>query len=136
MTQSETEVAASAEPSQSWVEHPTTVRWLQVLVVVLGIILIIGFAAVIARIAYLAVGSSEDSSGPAQPVSAATGTPPAAITENRESIIELPKDAVVRSTVGTGQHVFVHFEDPKGAGGILFDPQTGAIIRRWRFKSR
>lgn len=124
----------SVEPS--WINHPRTVKRLQILVVVLGVILVGGFFAVLARVAYLATqyGTGPTTAAPAvtAPVVPGGVASPAA-DPGTEKLIDLPQGAAVVGVMPTRDgFVLVHFKDPKGDGLILFEPDSGTIKRRWR----
>ena len=117
------ETDSSKHKSNSWVEHPRTVKRLQILVVVLGIILIAGFAAVIGRIAYLAVQ-------PAQQTAAAKTTElePATTSTTlfrNEAAISLPAGArIEHMAIGPGI-LAVHYKSADRQGILIIDPASG-----------
>jgi len=133
-----------AEPpaSSSMIEDPRTVRILQVLVVVMGVILVAGFIAVIARIAYLVSRTGEPATQPSPiesriPTDGAEGTASAGAPLN--ATLDLPEGAEIVSvdplTVGPERtpHIFVRYRTTTGqrqAEAIaVFDGTTGALLR-------
>ncbi len=96
-------------------------RILQIIVVVLGIILIVGMATVIGRIAYLMmrpaseVATSAPYSQPEIPIDLA-----------------LPGNTKVTSTSLDGSQLAVHYTGPEGTGIAIVDLKSGDIIRRIR----
>jgi hypothetical protein len=100
--------------------HPDArqVRALKIVVIVLGALLIIGFAVVIGRIAWLAT----------QPGGA---TAPA---RNAPTFsIALPAGAVIRQTTVSGDRMTVQFESPQQTGIIVLNLTTGHVLSRVEF---
>ncbi|MBU1211742.1 MAG: hypothetical protein KJ587_10775 [Alphaproteobacteria bacterium] len=132
----EASASAPGDPGfKSWINHPRTVARLQILVIVLGIVVIAGFATVIGRIAYLTLYQSNSDSS----ASVATDTrtmriavPPA--TAALEQRIELPPGAIVEDLrpMSDGS-LMVRFRDARGTGMMVFDADSGALRRHWRF---
>ncbi len=120
---------------RSWVNHPKNVARLQILVIVLGIFVVLGFATVIARIAYLTLYQPEGQNS-AVLSGASTSAPVAVPPANAaiEQIIELPPGAVVEDIQpmkdGT---VMVRFQDTRGTGMMVIDANSGAVLKKWRF---
>jgi len=130
-TSNEASPSGPGEPDfKSWINHPRTVARLQILVIVLGILVIAGFATVIGTL----YQSDSDSSA-----SVATDTrtmrmavPPA--TAALEQLIELPPGAIVEDLrpMNDGS-LMVRFKDARGTGLMIFDADSGAVRRHWRF---
>jgi hypothetical protein len=91
---------------------PRQLRILKIAVVVMGIILLVGFAAVIGRIAYLVTKGG------------ATQTP-AAHALAKTARLPLPGGAAVRSVALDGNRLAVHYDTPVGAGIAILDLVTG-----------
>jgi hypothetical protein len=91
---------------------PRQLRILKIAVVVMGIILVIGFAAVIGRIAYLITKGG-------------TAQPPAAHALAKAARLPLPAGAVVRSIALAGDRLAVHYDTPAGAGVAILDLLSG-----------
>ena len=132
----ETSAAKSEDPDfKSWVNHPKTVARLQILVIALGILVIIGFATVIGRIAYLTLYQTDSEPGASVAASSQTqrmAVPPANVA--LEQPIELPPGAVVEDVQPMGDGtVMVRFKDTRGTGMMVFDAASGAVRRHWRF---
>lgn len=102
-------------------ETPRNVRILQIIVVVLGIILIVGMATVIGRIAYLMM----------RPASEITATAPYPDPETPVDLA-LPGGSNVTSISLDGSQLAVHYTGSQGAGIAVMDLKTGRIIRRLR----
>ncbi len=100
-------------------ETPRNVRILQVIVVVLGIILIVGMATVIGRIAYLMMRPANDAV-----TTAPYPEPQVPIT------VGLPSSAKVMSTSLDGSQLAVHHSSPSGDGIAILDLKSGRVIRR------
>ncbi len=100
-------------------ETPPNVRMLQVIVVVLGIILIVGMATVIGRIAYLMM----------RPASEAVTAAPYADPQVPISL-GLPGLTKVISTSLDGSQLAVHHTGPSGDGIAIIDLKSGNVIRR------
>lgn len=130
---------ATNDASGSWVEHPATIRRLQIVVVVLGVVLLAGFATVIARIAYMVSASGSSEAAAPALSSAAPERPPALVTTGGASAdaatIDLPPGAQVESVAPMGSHLMVHYQDARGGGVLVYDPATGETVRRIRFNA-
>ena len=105
---------ASAVPAMY---TPSQLKLLKIAVIVMGLILLLGFMAVIGRIVWLV-----NSAPKAPSEAAATGTAP--LVPPIESIA-LPKGAIVRSISLSGSKLGVHYEGPDGAGIRIVDLQPG-----------
>ena len=94
---------------------PRQLRILKIAVVVMGIILVVGFAAVIGRIAYLVAKGGAPRPSTAHAVARTTHLP-------------LPAGAIVRSIALDGDKLAVHYDAPAGAGVAILDLLTGAAL--------
>lgn len=123
---------------RSWVNHPKNVARLQTLVIVLGVFVVLGFATVIARIAYLTLyqpGDETTAAVSAKPAPSRLTAPPTGAA--LEQSIELPPGAVVENIQPMGEgSLMVRYRDPRGTGMMVIDANSGAILRKWRFVPR
>jgi len=94
------------------------IRVLKIVVIGLGILLLIGFGVVIARIAHLATQSGRGLSG--------TGV-------LQDINVALPSGAVVRNTTVSGDRLTVQFESPHQTGIVVINLTTGQVISRIGF---
>lgn len=95
------------------------VKMLRIAVIAMGVILVLGFIAVIARIVYLVNRSNDTSSTTtiSQPVQQAAR-------------LALPAGASVRHISLSGSHIAVHHEGPGGSGIVILDLKTGKPVSR------
>lgn len=91
------------------------VRILKIVVISLGILLLIGFAVVIARIAYLATQ-------PGRGIGAATA--------QQNVNVALPPGAVIRESAVSGDRMTVQFEAPQQTGIVIINLTTGQVVSR------
>lgn len=118
-----TEPDSSEHTSNSWVEHPRTVKRLQIVVVALGIVLIAGFAAVIGRIAYLAVQPAQEAAAAKTTVLEPATTSTTLI--RNEAAVSLPAGAKIEHmAIGPGA-LAVHYKSAEGQGILIIDPASG-----------
>jgi hypothetical protein len=94
---------------------PSQLRKLKIAVVVMGVILIAGFAGLIWRIVYL-INKGERTSA----VSAIA----------KEARLPLPPGATVRNLALSGDRLAVHYDAPSGSGIALLDLVTGQPLAR------
>jgi hypothetical protein len=104
---------------------PSQMRLLRIAVIVMGVILLLGFATVIGRIVYLLNTAPKltdtklpDASETAAPLKA----PPS---------IELPSGAVVKHIALSGNRLAIHYEAASGAGVRIVDlasPQRSITV--------
>lgn len=97
---------------------PSQMRMLRIAVIVMGVILLLGFATVIGRIVYLLNASPRPApvaSSPAPAAIAPLATPPT---------VELPHGAVVKHLAISDHRLAIHFEAPSGAGIRIIDLAT------------
>ncbi|WP_421865061.1 hypothetical protein [Parvibaculum sp.] len=94
------------------------------IVVFLGFLILAGLTAVVGRIIYLS------STTPAQPAKSEASAP-AGVAEAALGRLALPQGAVVKSvSVGGDDRLAVYYEAPAGAGIIVVDLTTGAVLQR------
>jgi hypothetical protein len=112
----ETTVTAAAPPGTAATQNPAQVRILTFIVVVLGILLLLGLAAVVGRIIYL--GSQR--------------TPSAAQTsvEAPRLSLAVPAGASVKHTAIAGDRLSITYETPQRTGIVVVNLATGQIISR------
>ena len=94
---------------------PSQMRLLRIAVIVMGVILLLGFATVIGRLVYLlnaAPKTALPAAGATRHVSAPLPVPTA---------IALPKGAVVRHIAISESRLAIHFDAPSGAGIRIVD---------------
>lgn len=102
----------------------TKERALVFIVVFLGFLILAGLTAVVGRIIYL---SSTSPAQPAKPEASA----PAGVAEAVLGRLALPQGAVVKSvSVGGDDRLAVYYEAPAGAGIVVVDLTTGAVLQR------
>ena len=94
------------------------VRAMKVLVIVLGVLLILGFFTVVARLVYLAAR-------PGSPAKVAPPAPPGA-----NASLELPTGANVRTVTLSGDRLAVHYDAPSGGGIAVIDIASGRTLAR------
>ena len=94
---------------------PRQLRILKIAVTVMSIILVVGLAVVIGRIAYLVANG---------------GTPPPSSAHARvkDARLALPPGAAVRSIALNGDRLAVHYETTSGAGIAILDLATGEPV--------
>ncbi|MGB3720829.1 MAG: DUF6476 family protein [Hyphomicrobiaceae bacterium] len=95
------------------------VRILKFVVVFLGVLLLVGFAVVIGRIAYLAM----------QPAGG-IGTVPQA----QNVTIDLPSGATIRQTTVSGDRMTVQYEHHDQMGIVIINLTTGRVVSRLTFR--
>jgi hypothetical protein len=108
---------AAAEPAAEPRRDAGLVRTLKVLVIVLGVLLVLGFFTIVARLVYLAARPSPPGGVPA----AGAGAKPS---------LELPAGAHVRAIALSGDRLAVHYEAPGGGGVAVLDLATGRMLAR------
>ena len=97
----------------------THVRWLKIAVVVMGLMILTGLAAVIGRVIYLAGGAQRQ----AQTVAPAS-------SRGAPARLALPAGATVRQVSLAGDRMAVHYDSPTGGGIAVVDVATGAVLQR------
>ncbi|MFN3745825.1 MAG: DUF6476 family protein [Hyphomicrobiaceae bacterium] len=117
--------AAPAEPSAGPSGGPPAgfmlgerhVRMLRIAVIAMGVVLVLGFVTVIARIVYLVNRGGETTSVASQPA-------------QETARLALPAGASVRHIALAGQRLAVHYDGPAGSGILILDLQTGKPVSR------
>lgn len=100
-------------------------RKLRVAVIVMGVVLLLGFAVVIGRIVYLLNRGSASTAERTAPAAS-----PSAVAAMALSSLTLPAGAVVRSLAVSGNQLAVHFDGPAGGGILIVDVASGRTVRR------
>jgi hypothetical protein len=108
-------------PLPGTVFTPRQVRVLKVAVIVMGLLLVGGFAFVLAAIVYQASKGGQDGAGGA----GGTGV---------ETDLPIPKDATVTSLSLDGDRLALHLNSPAGPEIAVVDLKTGKVIARIRLK--
>lgn len=93
-------------------------RALRLAVIAMGVVLIVGFIIILARIFYLA-------SRPG-----ALSSTPAAATLHAEPVLGLPVGAAIKSLSLSGNRLAVQFVSPSGDGIAVLDLETGRTLSR------
>jgi hypothetical protein len=112
-------------PLPGTVFTPRQVRVLKVAVIVMGLLLVGGFAFVLAAIVYQA---SQGGQGGA--VGAGSGTS----LNGVESELPIPKDATVTSLALDGDRLALHLNSAAGPEVVVVDLKTGKVVARIRLK--
>lgn len=95
------------------------IRMLRFAVIAMGVVLVLGFVAVIARIVYLVNRGSD------------TAVTPALSQPLRDAArLALPAGATVRTLSLSGTRLAIHYEGPGGSGIVILDLATGAPASR------
>jgi Family of unknown function (DUF6476) len=117
-------MAIASEPDNTplpgTVFTPRQVRVLKIVVIVMGILLVGGFAFVLATIVYQASKGGQ---------SGATALPGGLETE-----LPIPKDATVTSLSLDGDRLALHLSSTAGAEIVVLDLRSGAVVSRVKLK--
>jgi uncharacterized protein DUF6476 len=113
-------------PLPGTVFTPRQVRLLKIAVIVMGILLVGGFAFVMAAIVYQASHLGEKT--PAAP-SAAPAVP------GPETMLAIPEGATVSALALDGDRLAVHLNAPTGPEIAVIDLTTGKVLSRIRLKT-
>ena len=108
------------KPLPGTVFTPRQVRALKIAVIVLGILLVGGFAFVLAAIVYQASGGRQ-SSAPAP-------------AEATLAELHVPKDATVGTLTLDGERLALHLQSSEGSEIVVIDLATGTTLARIRLK--
>jgi hypothetical protein len=124
-------MAVTSEPDNTplsgTVFTPRQVRVLKVAVIVMAILLVGGFAFVLAAIVYQAshAGKAIQPTG----LDAEARTPPL-------SELPIPRDATVTSLALDGNRLALHLTSPAGAEVVVMDVTTGRVLARIKLKAQ
>ena len=117
-------MAVASEPDNTplpgTVFTPRQVRVLKIAVIAMGILLVGGFAFVLAAIVYQATRAGQSTAG--------VGTPPAGI----EAELPVPKDATITAMSLDGDRLALHLHSAAGSEIAVVDLKTGKLIARIR----
>jgi hypothetical protein len=109
-------------PLPGTVFTPRQVRLLKIAVIVMGILLIGGFALVIATIVYQASRLGQGN--------AASATLPAGVAAE----LAVPKDATVGALALDGNRIALHLKSGADAEVVVVDLKTGKVLARIKLK--
>jgi hypothetical protein len=109
-------------PLPGTVFTPRQVRVLKIAVIVMGLLLVGGFAFVLAAIVYQASGGGQRGAG--------AGAPPNGV----ESELSIPKDATVTSLALDGDRLALHLNSAAGPEVVVVDINTGKVVARVHLK--
>ena len=113
-------MAVASEPDNTplpgTVFTPRQVRVLKIAVIVMGLLLVGGFAFVLAAIVYQASGGGQ------------SGGRAGASLQGMESELPIPKDATVTSLALDGDRLALHLNSPAGSEIAVIDLKTGKIV--------
>jgi len=120
-------MAVASEPDNTplpgTVFTPRQVRVLKIAVIVMGLLLVGGFAFVLAAIVYQASGGGQTSTRTSAPLSGV------------ESEFPIPKDATITSLALDRDRLAFHLNLPKGPEIVVIDLKTGKVVARIRLKA-
>lgn len=104
-------------PLPGTVFTPGQVRVLKIAVIVMGLLLVGGFALVLATIVYQASGGRQEATAP---------------TTLKEMKVDLaiPKDASVTSLALDGERLALHVSSAEGAEIVVVDLTSGTVVSR------
>ncbi len=129
-------MAVASEPDNTplpgTVFTPRQVRVLKVAVIVMGLLLVGGFAFVLAAIVYQA--SRGGQATPSTEAEAAAGAGTSGAGTPALSELPIPKDATVTSLALDGDRLALHLNSPAGGEIAVIDVRSGKIIARIKLK--
>ncbi len=115
-------MAAASEPDNTplpgTVFTPRQVRVLKIAVIVMGLLLVGGFAFVLAAIVYQASRGGQ-----------ATPSAEADARHSTRSELPIPKDASVTTLALDGNRLALHLNSPQGGEIVVIDVATGKVAR-------
>jgi hypothetical protein len=118
-------MAAASEPDNTplpgTVFTPRQVRVLKIAVIVMGLLLVGGFAFVLAAIVYQASRGER-------------GNRPSAVLSGIESSLPIAKDATVDSLSLDGDRLALHLNSGAGPEIVVLDLKTGNVLARIKLK--
>ncbi len=109
-------------PLPGTVFTPRQVRVLKIAVIVMGLLLVGGFAFVLAAIVYQAAKGGQDAAAPVASLSEV------------EAELPLPKDATITSMSLDGGRLALHLHSAAGPEIVVLDLGSGKVISRIRLK--
>lgn len=124
-------MAEASEPDNTplpgTVFTPRQVKVLKIAVIMMGLLLVGGFAFVLAAIVYQA--SRGGQSTPSAEAEATAGGRTPALSE-----LPIPKDATVTSLALDGDRLALHLSSPAGGEIAVIDLRSGKVIARIKLK--
>ncbi|MEM7398555.1 MAG: hypothetical protein AAF354_06400 [Pseudomonadota bacterium] len=129
-------LAPEDTPIEGTVLTPRQVGMLKVAVVVMGIMLLAGLAAVIAGMIYQASKIGTEPSAPAQAAVAAPD--PIALEPTKPGVphtLDIPGDANVVSMSLDGHRLALHLRSRDSAGIVVIDLNSGKVVSRLKIES-
>jgi hypothetical protein len=119
-------MAVASEPDNrplpGTVFTPRQVRVLKVAVIVMGIVLVVGFAFVLSAIVYQASKGGQ------------VGTASGAMPAGTETELPVPKDAIITALSLDGDRLALHLNSSAGSEIAVVNLKTGKLIARVRLK--
>jgi hypothetical protein len=109
-------------PLPGTVFTPRQVRVLKIAVIVMGVLLVGGFAFVLAAIVYQASRGGQDVALPA------------AAPRGVEAELAVPRDASVTALSLDGDRLAIHLDSASGPEIAVIDVKTGKVVARVRLK--
>jgi len=120
-------MAVASEPDNTplpgTVFRPRQVQALKIAVIVMGLLLVGGFAFMLAAIVYQASGDGHTGARTTVPLSGV------------ESELPIPRDATVTSLALDGDRLALHLNSPAGAEIAVIDLKTGKVLARISLKA-
>ena len=120
-------MAVASEPDNTplpgTVFSPRQVRVLKIAVIVMGLLLVGGFAFVLGAIVYQASRGGQ-----------ATPSAEAAAGASILSALPIPKDASVTTLALDGNRLALHLSSPQGGEIVVIDVAAGKVLARIRLK--
>jgi len=115
------------EPIPGSVFNPRQVRTLKIVVIVMSILLVLGFALLIAGLYYQATKIGQE-----RPSTISRKSTQSTERLGGEVSLSVPADAEVRRIVAEGGRVILHLKGSEGEQVIIFDPDSGNAVTRLR----
>jgi hypothetical protein len=129
-------MAVASEPDNTplpgTVFTPRQVRVLKIAVIVMGLLLVGGFAFVLAAIVYQA--SRGGQSTPSAEAEAAAGAGSSGEGTPALSELPIPQDATVTSLALDGDRLALHLNSPQGSELDVIDLRSGKVVARIKLK--
>jgi hypothetical protein len=116
------------EPLPGTVFTPRQVRVLKIAVIVMGLLLVGGFAFVLAAIVYQASRGGQGEAVSAEAV-------PAAVLDGVEAELAIGKDGSVTGLALDGDRLALHLNSASGPEIVVIDLATGKVVARVRLKA-
>jgi hypothetical protein len=124
-------MAVASEPDNTplpgTVFTPRQVRVLKIAVIVMGLLLVGGFAFVLAAIVYQASHGGQGTPSAGVQTAPGAGTP--ALSQ-----LPIPKEATVTSLALDGDRLALHLNSPQGSEIAVIDLRSGKVVARVKLK--